>query len=91
MDSGQLRSLAASIILRAVADYPKALEDERNPEYDKDGNIKVNKWLNKKELDKFFKSAWFEELCDCVNIDKAHILAKIEEMRKEHENGVNRN
>lgn len=80
MEQRELKGLAASIIMQAIKDYPQAVEKERNPEYDADGNIKVNKWLNKKELDKFFNSKWFEQLCALVNIDKAFIIKKVKEV-----------
>lgn len=62
------RELANAIVLRAVEDYRKAQADLRaNP-----GNEKALRSLP--ELERFFRSAWFEDLTD---LDGRRVLAKL--------------
>lgn len=49
-----IKALAAGILMQAIKDYPLALE------YDKRGI--QTKECNLKELDKFFRSDWFDTL-----------------------------
>lgn len=83
MEDKIVKSLAASILLQAVKDYPEAIENEQNPKFDKEGKIIVDKYINLKKLDKFFGSKWFEDLCHIVEIAPDKFLEKLEEIKKE--------
>jgi hypothetical protein len=83
MDDKIFKSLAASILLQAIKDYPEAIENEQNPKYDKDGKRIVDGYCNTKKMNKFFNSKWFEDLCSIVEIAPTHFLGKIEEMKRE--------
>ncbi len=61
------KSLASSILLQAVKDYRSLLN----------GSLKETKEVNLKELDKFFKSKWFRNLCDIVDIDSELYIEQI--------------
>ena len=65
--------LANAIILKAVDDYRTALQGV--PCKDTDKEIK--------ELEKFFRSAWFKVL---TKIDGEYLIARLREEEKEREN-----
>lgn len=62
------QKLAAAIIIQAVKDLPNADNPKRHD----------RKIYNRKELDKFFKSEWFVDLCEFTNIDRRSIIKYIE-------------
>lgn len=67
------KSLASAIILRAVEDYKAIINGVEFQPHQK---------LNKQELERFFKSMWFEDLCNVVKINKRAILEQLEKWEK---------
>lgn len=62
------RGLASAILLQAITDY-RAVQN---------GQIAECKDVNVDELQKFFTSGWFSELCEVCNIDKKIILRNLD-------------
>lgn len=62
-----VRGLSSAILLRAVLDY-RAL---------KNGELKESEDLNLNELDEFFRSKWFNELCEACDLDSKLVLQKL--------------
>lgn len=62
------RGLASAILLQAILDY-RAL---------KNGQVKESDELNMEELNEFFSSEWFGELCETCDIDKKTILRNLD-------------
>jgi len=54
-----VRGLAAAILLQAVNDYRRL----------QSGALKEDNTVSQNELNKFFSSEWYEDLCDICNID----------------------
>ena len=61
------QNLCAAILLQAIADSVAL----------KKGTIHQTPDVNAEELDEFFASSWFEELCDSCDIDKNFVLKKL--------------
>ena len=80
--SSPYKDLAAGIVLQAVKDYIKAIRRMWDPNISR--QKKRDTILEKLELEKFFRSDWYEELCD-INpeelIRNCHLRA--EEQEKE--------
>ena len=76
------KELANSIVLRAVKDYKAALRRERK------GNKNAKKEI--KELESFFRSAWFKVLSDLDGEELITTLraAKPQKKKKTDEKGV---
>ena len=68
------KSLAASILLKSLADLKAALIDQRHGEQKEDYNLK--------ELQEFFNSDWFEELCEMVRLKPNDLREKINKIRR---------
>lgn len=62
------RGLASAILLQAILDY-RAL---------KSGQATEREDINMEELNEFFSSAWFAELCETCDIDKKTILQNLD-------------
>ena len=67
VDQTTIRRLIAAILLQAISDY-RALQS---------GQVTECNEFNMKELNKFFSSDWFDELCEMCDIDKKTILRNL--------------
>ena len=64
------RSFASAIILKAFEDYKLALKGIEHDDY------------NLEELEEFFNSEWFEELCEIVQINPNAMREKLNKIKK---------
>lgn len=74
------KSLAAAIILKAYADYRWAWIYKLRGVEKEDFNLA--------ELEEFFNSQWFEELCEIVKMPPQAIREKVEKVRRHYEKRI---
>lgn len=71
------KSLTAAIILKAYQDYRWAWIYKLKGEEKEDFNVA--------ELEEFFNSQWFEELCEIVQMPPQSIREKVAKIRSKYE------
>ncbi len=73
--SDGVRGLCAAIVLGAVEDWRKLYSQQ---EFYVPGEYYLEAFLvNRSELREFFKSAWFEILCDALELNAQYVLRKL--------------
>ncbi len=68
-DERAARGLAAGIILQAVLDYDAA---QKGSTFGRDNEI-----VSKEELEEFFSSPWFFELCSIIGVNGKVLVKKL--------------
>ena len=80
-ESERWRGLAASILHRAIDDAKIIIKYGDKFE----GSWHEEKRFTRVEIEKFFKSNWFEYLCEIVEIDSRHIFKALRDYQNKME------
>ena len=73
IDYSAWENLANAIVVQAALDYKKMLRDNSESFQD---NTNRGKAIRKRDIEKFFRSAWYQEL---TSVDGDYLIKKLQE------------